>query len=534
MAEVSASVKRSIEKLRTAEAMFTLVALKDKKFASNLADMKEKAWFACGMYFEHDWTADGPHIIRKQRADWQRKIATQLNSYVDTLYNQSGKKLGQLISKQANGNEVFYVFNPLSWKRTDYSDYPYSGASSVSVIDKTTLKEVPSQLIRKKDKTYLRIMAKDIPSLGYKVFEIRKKASSASVASGLNVSNNIIENEFYKITFTQQGVVISLIDKLKNKECVKPFKKLYFNDLGSGLENSGDPLKIENKGPISVTLVASSYKPIKHTSKITLFAQSDRIEIENYITQNLDAKPITYSFSLNIQKPETWHEEAGAILKAQTVAKGGHYADSICRVDWLSMNHFTDMSDKDYGMIISNRDAYFMKTGESTVSNFDDSTALVKVLAAGQIDEKLGIENQDGDSYFETFLALKPHTGGFNAAESMRFSLQHQNSLIARKVSGGDSAYDSKQFSLLNISDPNVFVWALKPAEEGIDKGIIMRVWNFADQDKNCSISSKLPVLKASKVTHIETDDVPIATLNGQINTVVGHNRIQTYRLFLK
>lgn len=530
LAEVSASVKRSIEKLRSAEGLYTMVALKDKKFASDLAEQKEKAWLACGMYFEHDWTADGPHITRKQRADWQKKTAQIFNSYVDTLYNRSLKKLGGLISKPTGSNDAFYVYNSLSWVRTDYSDYLYNGSAAISVLDKAESKEVPFQIITKKDKTYLRIWAQNIPSLGYKVFEIQKKATSSIFSKSLSVTDSTVENELYKISFTRQGVITSLTDKVNKRECVKSLDKLYFNDLGSGLGNDGEKIKIENKGPVSVTLSAFSYKPIKHTSKITLFANSDRIEIENYITQNLDARPITYSFSLNLNKPDTWHEEAGAILHAKTVAKGGHYADTANRVDWLALNHFTDMSDAENGLIISNRDAYFMKTGYSTHSVLDDSTSQIKVLAAGQIDNALGLVNQDGDSYFEHFLALKPHTGSFNPTEAMRFSLQHQNPLVAGKITGG-KAYNANTFSMFSISDSNVMVWALKPAEEGIEKGVIMRLWNFAAEDKPLTISSSTPIKKGFSTTHIETDDQVLPTEKAALNTTIGHNRMQTFRI---
>lgn len=530
LAEVSASVKRSIEKLRIAEGLYTMVAMKDKKFATDLAEQKEKAWLACGMYFEHDWTADGPHITRKQRADWQKKTAQIFNSYVDTLYNRSLKKLGSLISKPSGSNDAFYVYNPLSWTRTDYSDYQYNGSAAISVIDKADSKEVPFQIITKKDKTYLRIWAQNIPSLGYKVFEIKKKATSYIFPNSLSVTDSTIENYLYKISFTQQGVITSLTDKLNNRECVKSLDKLYFNDLGSGRGNDGEKVKIENKGTVSVTLSAFSYKPIKHTSKITLFANSDRIEIENYITQNLDAKPVTYSFSLNLNKPDTWHEEAGAILHAKKMSKGGHYADTANRVDWLALNHFTDMSDAENGLIISNRDAYFMKTGNSTTSVLDDSTSQIKVLAAGQIDNALGMVNQDGDSYFEHFLALKPHTGSFNPAAAMRFSLQHQNPLVTGKITGG-KAYNANKFSMFSISDSNIVVWALKPAEEGIEKGVIMRLWNLADKDKPVTISSPAPIIKGFKTSHIETDDHILQVEKATLTTMIGHNRIQTFRI---
>jgi len=533
LAEVSASIKRSMEKLRTAEALYTLIALKDKKFASDLADQKEKAWFACGMYFEHDWTSDGPHITRKQRADWQKKIAAQLSSYVDTLYNRSVVKMGQLIKKPASTNETFYVFNPLGWERDDYSDYAYEGSSAISVIDKSTLKEVPFQLICKKDKNYIRLFATHIPSLGYKVFEIKKRTTIPVFQQNITVTDSTLENKYYKLKFTKQGVITSLQDKLNNRECVKPFNKLYLNDLGSGNKNEGSAIKIENPGAVSATVVAFSYKPIKHTTKLTLFANTDRIEIENYIEQNLDEKAITYSFSLNLNKPDTWHEEAGAILNAKSVSKGGHYADSISRLDWITLNHFTNMTEAGKGMLLSNRDAYFMKTGSSSLKKIDDAATVINVLAAGQVDKDLGMINQDGDSYFEHFFALKPHAGNVSSTDAMRFSLQHQNPLMAHRVTGG-SVYDAKQFSLLNISDPNVLLWALKPAEEGIEQGIIARVWNLANEDKNCSVSTMSPIIKASKVTHIETDDKPVTPINGALNTTVGHNRMETYRLFIK
>ena len=128
------SVKRSVEKLRTAEALFTLVALKDKDFGTGLNEMREKAWISCGLYFDHDWTADGTVITKKQRADWARKMAGQLNSYVDTLYFMSVARLGELITTPKKASEAFFVFNPLSWTRTDYCDYPYSGSVAIKVV----------------------------------------------------------------------------------------------------------------------------------------------------------------------------------------------------------------------------------------------------------------------------------------------------------------------------------------------------------------------------------------------------------------
>ena len=533
LAQVSANVKRSIEKLRTAEALYTLVALKDKNFAIELKDKREKAWISCGLYFEHNWTADGK-ITRKQRADYQRKMANQFIDYVDKLYDISLSRLGELVSKPDQTKKSFFAFNPLSWSRSDYSDYLYSGSESIAVIDKKTSKEVPFQFVTKKDKKYLRIWAEDIPSVGYKVFEINRNDNTPKSELAATIIDGVIENKYYKIKFTAQGVITSLIDKINNNhECIQPLNKLYANDLGSGDKVSAlndSPLKVENAGPVSVTLVAESYNPVKHISKITLFKNSDRIELENYINQNLGEKPTTYSFSFNVTNPDIWHEEAGAILNAKPISQGGHYADSICRLDWIAMNHFADMSGNGQGMLLSNCDAYFMKPGNSTVTTLDYTTPQINVLAAGQIDKWLGIENQDGDSYFENFFALKPHLGGYDAISSMKFALEHQNELIAGKITGIDAKYGT-EFSLLSVSAPNILLLSVKPAEEGIDSGIITRFWNMNDSKSKADVKFNQNIDRAWETTHIEVDLQKIEPKKQSMPMNFNQHQIKTFRI---
>ena len=84
--------------------------------------------------------------------------------------------LGELITTPDKGQEAFFVFNPLSWTRTDYCDYPYNGSPEIKVVESASAREVPFQFIIKKNVKYLRILAKDVPSLGYKVYEIKKSS----------------------------------------------------------------------------------------------------------------------------------------------------------------------------------------------------------------------------------------------------------------------------------------------------------------------------------------------------------------------
>ena len=534
LAEVSARVKRSTEKLRTAEALSSYVTLVNNTFATEMDSLKTLAWISCGLYFEHDWTADGSTVTKHQRSTWQRKIANQFSSYVDTLYKRSIKSLGALIIIPNTSNEVFFVFNQLGWERTDYCDYEYAGNQNIHVIDRTSSAEVPSQFVTVNGHTYLRILAGEIPSIGYKTFEIVPGPPAIKLDNAATVSANIIENSHYKITFTRQGVITSLLDKTDgNREYVKAENNLYVNDLGSGNGENGQDLLIENAGPVSVTIVASSDLPVRHTSKLTLYSNSARIGLENFILQNISTVT-SYSFSLNLSDPDIWHEEVGAILNAKPFSAGGHYAEKQNRVDWLTLNHFVDMTGNGKGVTLSNRDSYLMKTGHSTVSTLDYTTPQVTVLSGGQIDADmgLGIINQDGDSYFENFYALKTHNSPFDGALAMKFSLEHQNPMVSGKVTG-NAGYPSDIFSLVNVSDSNVIVLAVKPSEEGISNGLILRLWNFANEDRDCELKFGLPVNKANKVTHIETNIFAPAPVNGNLNTTLGHNRIESFRVFL-
>ena len=133
MAEVSARVKRGVEGLRAAEALASIVTLRNPLFMHGRETAREQAWIDLGLYYEHDWTADGP-VSRDARAAWERAKADGFTAYVDALRDDAAAALGAMIVRSGS-NPRFFVFNPLGWARTDAADFPYDGESGVRVID---------------------------------------------------------------------------------------------------------------------------------------------------------------------------------------------------------------------------------------------------------------------------------------------------------------------------------------------------------------------------------------------------------------
>ncbi len=527
LAEVSARVKRSLEKLRSAEALATLVSLKNPAFLNGRDAARDQALLDLGLYFEHDFENGGPGVSGSVRIAWQRQVAAEIETYANTLMADATNALGAMI--QRNGTSPrFFVFNPLSWMRTDIADIPYAGALPVRVIDLSTGAEVPSQVVMVSGAQYLRVEAPNIPSVGYKVFEVQAGSPQAFPnAPTANAGTGVMENQFYRITVSPRGALTSFIDKrLGNREFASTINGYALNDLGA----SGGTLGVENAGPVSITLVATAAGPLAHVTRVTLTRGSDRIAIQNEVTQNFGGTQ-SWRFSFNLTSPDVRHEEVGAILRARLTTDGGHYSPRNARYDFLTLNHFADMSGAgSVGVTLSNADAYFMRVGASTPSTLDTATAQLSAILGASARPHNPILNQAGDSYFRQRFALQSH-GAFNQVAAMRFALEHQNPLAVGAVSGG-TAYPSATYSYLAISDPNVLLWALKPSEEGIGDGVIARVWNLAPAATNFSLNLNEPIASGRRITHIETDEGPAAIGGGALNSSIAQNQLLSFRLF--
>jgi len=526
MAEVSARYKRAVEKLRTAESLATLVSLKQEKFMQGREAARDLAWMNMGLFWEHNWQgAPWEGLVEKSIA-WHRKLIGEIEDYVNTLQKDSVSALGGLIQKSAD-LERFFVFNPLNWVRTDYADHEYSGAGPVHVVSVEDDREVPSQVVMKDGKRWLRILAENVPSIGYKVFEVRP-GEGQSFSNEMTVSGGEIENRFYKMTVVGRGAITSLVDKMRgDRELVEEINGRFINDLGPGTGN----LQIENEGSVSLTLLASADGPLAHISRITLFHDLDRVEIQNDVVQNFNAVH-TWGFGFALQGADIHHEEVGAILRARLTNEGGHYSPRNARYDWLTLNHFVDIDqNNEHGVTLSNADCYFMKVGNSTVGELDTKTPQVSVLVGGNNLNGGGVlGDQGGDEHFLQRFALRPHNG-YDPVSAMKFALEHQNPLVTGRINGGD-AYPETSYSLLSLDNPNVLIWSLKPADDGLEAGIVARVWNLSNEKGGFSLSFEGGLAAGLSITHIETLSGIADVQDGRLSDSINQQQIKTYAIF--
>jgi alpha-mannosidase len=507
--------------LRSAEALSTLVALQRPGFLDGRAAARDLAFLNLGLYWEHDWTADG-HERKTARAAWQRRIAAELAAYVDGLQRDGAAALGGLIRKSGE-HPRFWVLNPLGFARSGAADIPWEDAAPTHVVDVATDKAVPSQRVG----AVLRIFAEDVPSVGYKVYELRPGAGP-TFPDAATRDGQSLENDEVRVTLSGRGALTSLVAKrFGNRELIRGAA----NDLGG----SGGEVVLENAGPVTVTLRAGGAGPPARRVRLTLTRGSARVDLVNEITENFsDVRAWGFRFAL--EAPELRHEEVGAVLRAKLSSQGGDYAPRQARYDWLTLNHFADLTGTgDVGITLANADCAFFKAGESTPERLDAGSPNLAVLAGGQVDgPKLGIRSQGGDAYFLQRFALLPH-GPYRQLAAMKAALEQQNPFVVGAVTGGaESPYPPERFSLVELSTPDALLWALKPAEEGIGAGVIARLWNQSDAAAPATLVLRAPgwtTAEARRCTHLETDLEGITIEAGAVPVTLARQGLATVRL---
>ncbi|MBY0277554.1 hypothetical protein K2Z84_19650 [Candidatus Binatia bacterium] len=517
LAEQTARTRRAIERLRTAEALATLVHAHDASFWPSRQAALEAAMVDYHKYFEHGWGDGGvglQYVIDNKRA-WASSIA----GTVATVDAQAGAAAANLFATP--DEDRFVVFNPLAFARTDYADVPVTGAGPWIVTDVASATEVPSQAVTIGGQSYLRVLAANVPSLGWRVYRYAP-GTPASLPNAATVAGNRIESALYRVDLGTRGELTSAFDKLAAREMAGAA----LNDFGSGTSAG---LTVENAGPVSVTLRRDVAGSPARRVRVTLALDVDRIEIEDEILQTASGER-TYRFAVNLTAPQIRFEEVGAIARPGLVAQGGDFLPGT-RSDFMTLNHFASFTSAGYVVTLSNWDAFAMKIGSSTPTSFDLGGADVRVLAAGNPSSS-DISNQGGDAYFLNRFALHGASGAYSGAAAMRTSLAHQNPLrvlaLGRNQSGPITAATA---SLVSIDAPGVVVTAVKPAEEG-ERGVVVRAWELDGSPASVAIdAAALAPTAAHQVSLVETDVAGASLSGGVVDATIGANQIKAWRI---
>jgi hypothetical protein len=431
-----------------------------------------------------------------------REMVTESKQFADRARESAIEKLAANITTRADKNIL--VFNPLTWKRTDV--VLLSGKqlqSNFRIVDSASGREAPYQ---KLPDGSIAFVAADVPSLGYKTFDLLPAPKHTPLAPEAPSSEPALENRFYRVVFDRStGVITSIRDKELQLELVDSSATHRFNEyLYERFETAAlqDPSKwhrvetatlTPSRGPVaSIMKVKASAIGVESLEQtVLLYNDVKRIDFvldmvksasgRDYQSVNLQNKEAVYvALPFSIPDFRIHHELPGAVvepIRQQFVGSGTSY---------YTVRHFADISNSRYGVTVSSPDVSLVEYGRPRpqpiarrdgVADFEwileypTNSSMYLYLLNNMYDCNILLD-QRGPLRFG--YSMRSHAGDWQAGEADHFGWEIHNPLLPEVIAGQKAGPLPSTTSFLTVDQPNVVCTTIKPAEAN-GSGLILR-----------------------------------------------------------
>ena len=473
----------------TAEKMSTISSLIDKSKEPMNTDITQSyqsllQFSGHGSGLEYGY---GSPEANKLTMDFRQQYVDNARLGTETVLLRSMYQLSK--PQESLESEGVYIFNSLSWKRSDLAEiqYPFDNSPQYDVFDAGTNSLIPS--FRKGHKQFF--VAADVPSVGFKKYLLRPESGKTDDKCGLAKTVNSIENKYYKITFDENRLsVLSVVDKKSGKELLN--SKSSFTLAGPTLEKA-----MLNRTHATITGVKTAYEiidesPVRLIIRVT--REGNVFETVDYsLIDGIDKVFIGSTVNLAALKTASVMEEYG--LPFSFDLKGAKVKSEI-------LGGFIDQ-DKDRLPGVDHDGVSLRRA----VSIFNDSENIVWSTAGARViklrkdqstDEPVIISNpvnnfpenwnrhEETTGRLEFNYSFSSSTGGFDPAKTTMQGYELNTPLQLRK-SWYSPAPASEEY--INIDNKNIILVNLK----AVGEGTAMRLINAdADNVQAAKISSKL------------------------------------------
>lgn len=310
----------------------------------------------------------------------------------------------------------------------------------------------------------------DIPAKGYKVITMPE------IKADVKITDNKIENKFFRITVDENGTLSEIFDKrnmrqvLKNNErgnVVTAFEDLprdydnweisnYYTDKSWEVNNvkSIKPIRDGARAGLEIekTFLNSTLK-----QKLWLYDDLDRIDFETYIDWKESHILLKTAFPVDVNTDKATYD-----IQFGSVERPTHYNTSWDSARFEVCAHkYSDISEYGYGVSLINDCKY----GHSV----HDGVMTLTLLKSGTYPDPTA----DKCEHYFTY-SLYPHAGDYREAGTIKTAYELNNPMTAMKIDK-HSGKLADSYSLVSVKDENVVIETIKKAENG--DGIIVRMY---------------------------------------------------------
>lgn len=457
--------------------------------------------------------------------------------------NSSFKQIEEQINTSAIKGKPIIIYNPLSWERTDVVklNLPAGDVKDYSIYDPKG-KEVLSQIVSESE--YSReivFVADNVPSLGYKVYELRDKMA-VQASTDLKIDSTTLENQFYRVVVDpDSGWVKSIYDKKNGREILtgygnrlqfledKPKQWDAWNIGFTGVEYPSKFRRVEvvEKGPVRVVLrvYRDFLKPSSVGSfptdnfpssffkqDIILYNGIDRVDF------GLDADwwethvMLKVAFPLNVQDSlATYEIPYGSIVRATVPANSWERAQFE-----VPAERWADMSRNGFGVSLLNQAKYGYDTKGSMMR--------LSLLRSPVWPDPTADRGEHEIKY-----AIYSHDGTWKDGGTVQQGYDYNYPLIAYvgTVHKGKLPLGCPFFKLT----PSNLVLTIAKVAENSDAWVI-QWYDAAGKDSNADLVLPRTPKKVVESNFLEEDGKPIPFEGNHVNIVTRKNSVTTIKVY--
>ncbi|MGE5499503.1 MAG: glycoside hydrolase family 38 C-terminal domain-containing protein [Syntrophothermus sp.] len=402
---------------------------------------------------------------------------------LNTANTAIASKLDTRVDDTANSIPVV-VYNPLAGRRHDIAEVSvaFTGTvpKAIKVYDKNGT-EVPSQIRSVTGSTLKIVFAADIPGSGYSVYQVKRSAAPSSIATGLKVTANSLENLRYKVEIDDFGDLSSIFDKKLGKELLQgssgfevrddksqtwPAWEVLYEDVISvprSFVMQGTQKTVTDSGAAQVTVkVTRTNEGSSFTHFITLTADTAGfVKVDNIVdwkASDPNGSLLKVSFPLTASNPYTTYD-----LGIGAYSRGVNYS----RLYEVPGQQWADITstDKSYGVAILNNCKY----GWDKPANNTINLTLIHSPNGTSY-------NYRNDLYVHDFTyAVYSHAGDWADGQVVFAGERLNQPLVTFQTTPHNDGGLGREFSFVSADPSKVAIMAVKKAEYGSEYIIRVR-----------------------------------------------------------
>lgn len=274
----------------------------------------------------------------------------------------------QLRQKNANTWNTL-IYNGLSWMRNDVVrlNAPRENLRITEIRDQTNNQKIAFDIDEQGQVIFI---ASDVPSFGYKIYEITTEAGRNVSTLKSNEDKLDAQNKNFQIKMRSDGNVESIKNLLTNREIVNNNGELPFNDLlrveGSDASRVSYPFAPRitvKKGEQMTQIWVERARSLYPLTVLTIYDNLDRVEIHN----ELDAEKIPFAGGDNNWNDSYYFAFPFNISKDNLrVKRGGQkWFDTLpddylpgARTDAVTTQHLIGMTDGNSSALLAHRQSF--------------------------------------------------------------------------------------------------------------------------------------------------------------------------------